>query len=134
IENPTMSDDEYGECVGNCSCYLRFSDKDISPIKIENCIGGTPENLGDLNNDGTNEIGIYVNWWSSLGSRYQVYTFKNGEWKYLVKPISTHCHSCPENYKPIAKDRNSKGNVIIKYTEMSENGEFILKSKSLKVN
>ncbi|WP_100609978.1 hypothetical protein [Confluentibacter lentus] len=133
IEKPTFAD-EYGECIGNCNCYLKFTNENITPIKIENCIGGIPENLDDLNNNGNDEIGIQVNWWSPLGGRYQVFTFKNGEWKYLVDPISTHCYSCPENYKPIEKDPDIEGNVIIRYTEMLQDGEFTLKSKSIKVD
>jgi len=69
-----------------------------------------------------------------LGGRYFVYSLKNGKWKYLVEPISTHCNTCEEDLKPIKKDPNVDGNVIIKYTEMFEVGYFILKSKSIKVD
>lgn len=138
IENPKFPEDPpegaYGNCIGKCGCYLKFSNKNIPSIKIENCIGGKPVNEGDLNNDGTDEIGISPNWWSSLGEHYEVYTFKNGKWKYLVDPIPIHCNTCQENFKPIEKDPNYYGYVIIRYTEMSEEGNFILKTKSIKVD
>lgn len=134
IENPTISDDELGICVEKCDCYLKFSNKNITSIKIENCIEGKPVNEGDLNNDGIDEIGILPLWFSSCWGNYRVYTFKNGKWKYLVDPIATHCNTWTENFKPIEKDPNIDGNVIIRYTEMSEEGGFILKTKSIKVD
>ncbi len=127
-------EDVYGDCLGKCDCYLKFSDKNIPSIKIENCIGGEPENLGDLNNNGIDEIGILPQWWTSCWMNYKVYTFKNGNWKYLVEPIQTHCNSWTENFKIIEKDPNIDGNVIIRYTEMSDNMDFVPKIKSIKVN
>jgi hypothetical protein len=43
------------------------------------------KNEGDLNNDGTDEVGLIVDWadWSNINS-YQVYTYKNNEWKEIL--------------------------------------------------
>lgn len=129
-----LPEDVFGDCVGNCDCYIKFSNDNIPSIKIENCIAGEPENLGDLNNDGIDEIGVLPQWWTSCWMNYEVYTFKNGKWKYLVDPIKTHCNSWTENFRIIEKDPNINGNVIIRYTEMSEDLGFITKTKSIKVD
>ena len=134
VVGPIEEGDDVQDCVGKCVCYLKFSNNNIPSIIIENCIGGKPVSLGDLNNDGTDEIGILPQWWSSCWMSYKVYTFKNGNWKYLVEPIKTHCNSWTENFKIIEKDPKIDGNVIIRYTEMSEDMDFITKTKSIKVD
>lgn len=132
---PIEEGDDIQDCVGKCDCYLKFSNNNIPSIKLENCIGGKPVSLGDLNNDGTDEIGILPQWWSSCWMSYKVYTLKNGEWKYLVDPIRTHCNSWTENFKIIEKDPNINGNVIIRYNDFNDpDNPFIPKTKSIKVH
>lgn len=41
------------DCLSKFTRYINFSDPTIPPIKVENCIGGIPTNLGDLNKNGT---------------------------------------------------------------------------------
>ncbi len=125
------SEESIGECDGNCECYLKFSDNNIPSIKIENCIGGFPVNEGDLNDDGADEIGILPDWWTSCWRDYEVFTFRNGNWKYLVEPFPTHCNQWDNGTKAIVKDLNKSGYVIIKYS-VHTGTDIITKTKSLK--
>ena len=111
-----QNEDNFGDCDGLCECYLMFSNDKIPPIKLENCIGGTPVNEGDLNNDGADEIGILPEWWTSCWRDYHVYTFRNNEWKYVVAPFATHCNQWEEGVDAIKKDDSKQGYVIINYS------------------
>lgn len=120
------------DCVGDCSSYIKFSDTSIPEIKVENCIGGTPNNLGDLNKNGTDEIGLLPDWFTSCWKGYYVWTLKNNNWIYAVEPFSTHCNQWEEGVKPIEIDQNNEGYVIIRYSEMTDD-EIKTKSKSVRI-
>lgn len=126
------SEDNFGECIGECTCYIEFSDKSIPSIKLESCIGGSPVNEGDLNDDGTDEIGILPNWWTSCWSAYYVFTLKNGKWENLVKPISTHCDQWDKDIEVISKTSQKPGYVTINYSELSDDG-IVVKTKQVKL-
>ncbi len=125
-----QNEDNFGECDGPCECYLMFSNDNIPSIKLENCIGGTPVNEGDLNNDGADEIGILPDWWTSCWREYQVYTFRNNKWKYVVAPFSTHCNQWEEGVDAIIKDHSRPGYVIINYSHLTED-DIVTISKSV---
>ncbi len=112
------------ECIGECTCFIKFSDSNIPAIKIEKCIGGTPEILGDLDGNGTTEIGITPDWWTSCWRSYYVYTFANGKWQLLVKPFSTHCNLFDDlekqNAKIIEPVPGKSDMFIIRYSKYHE--------------
>ena len=128
---PPKIDEEGIGCVGECICYLKFSDKSIPSIKIKDCIGGVPQNEGDLNDNGTDEIGLLPDWFTSCWRSYYVYTF-NSNWIYAVDPIRTHCNQWDEGIKPIEKDFNKKGYVIVHYSEHTGD-DIVTKSKSVPI-
>ncbi len=117
-------------CKGLCDSWIRFSDPAIPPIKIENCIGGIPVNLGDLNKNGGDEIGLLPDWFTSCWRNYFVWTLKNKAWVYAVPPIETHCNQWEGGVWPIEIDPKIKGNVIIRYSEMVDTA-IVLKTKSV---
>ncbi len=125
--------EDFGECQGDCSCYINFSDNNIPPIYIENCIGGYPVNEGDLNNDGSDEIGILPDWWTSYWKGYFVYTLKDGKWQYLVQPISTHISQWQDGVDAIYKTPNKNGYVTINQSIFNEYG-IIVESVEVKVD
>ena len=45
---------------------------------------------GDLDGNGTDELGVYTDWHSSNWSGFYVYTFTDGEWKQLIPTIDIH--------------------------------------------
>jgi hypothetical protein len=128
---PQLNADETG-CIGGCVVTLKFSDPSIPVIKIKDCIGGTPVNLGDLDNDGKDEIGILRDWFTSCWRSFEVYTFKNGKWEFAVPPISTHCNQWEANLKPIVKAPQKKGFVKITYSVLVDSG-IAVKTKIIPV-
>jgi hypothetical protein len=128
---PKLTNDEMN-CVGSCASYIKFSDSRIHDIKIEDCIGGSPYNHGDLNGNGTDEIGLLPGWFTSCWRDYLVWTFKNGNWIYAVDPITTHCNLWDSGVEPIAIDRNRPGNVLIHFSEYTEE-DIIILSKSVPI-
>ena len=85
-------EDHFMECEGDCNCLIMFSDSNIPPIEVETCIGGKPKIYGDLDGNGTIEIGIWPWWWTSCWHTFYIYTLENGEWKDFVEPFPVHCN------------------------------------------
>ncbi|NDC42084.1 MAG: hypothetical protein EBZ77_11135, partial [Chitinophagia bacterium] len=127
---PETTDDM--DCKGPCTCVLRFSDRSIPDIKLESCIGGIPVNHGDLNLNGTDELGILPSWFTSCWRAYQVFTLINNKWTFAVEPFSTHCQQWEDGVVPILKDPKVPGNALIHYMVMGDE-DFKLKTKSVKV-
>lgn len=116
----------------SCTSYIRFSNKAIPEIRLVNCLNGGVDILGDLNNDGKDEIGINPQWWTSCWSGYHVFTLKNGQWINAVPVISTHCNQWEQGVKVIQKDPKKPGNVIIHYSELTED-DIVTKTKSIPI-
>lgn len=127
---PAKIDETEMNCENNkCESILRFSN-DIEEVILPNCIGGVLENLGDLNNDNTSEIGFYPDWFQGYWKNYIVYRFKNESMGLLVDPIPTYVEQRQENITPIQKDPNNINNVIITYTNEKD---FKVITKSVKM-
>ncbi len=125
-------EENFGECQGECNCMLRFSDASIPAIELSMCIGGLPENKGDLNGDGTDEIGILPDWWTSCWRSYFVYTLKAQNWEHLVAPITTHCTQWDDGFGFIQKHPSKKGYVLIEYSIWEEE-DIHVRKKAIKI-
>ncbi|MDR2683857.1 MAG: hypothetical protein LBB53_00560 [Prevotellaceae bacterium] len=112
-------------------CKIRFSGV-IPPIIVSACLGGSPVNEGDLNDDGTDEVGLLPIWESSCWKGYFVYTFKDNTWVEAFEPVSTHCIQWEKNILPVVKDSTRKGYVFINYSELTDEG-IEVKTKNLKL-
>jgi hypothetical protein len=112
-------------------CKIRFSGA-IPPLIVSTCLGGSPINEGDLNNDGADEVGLLPIWESSCWKGYFVYTFKDNQWLEALEPISTHCIQWEKNILPIVKDSTRKGYVFVNYSELTDDG-IEVKTKSVKL-
>ena len=120
------------DCLGDCKSYIEFSDTKIPSIKVENCIGGVPTNLGDLNNNGTDEIGLLPEWFSSNWCAYYVWSYIRGKWVEAVPPFSTYTSQWEKGVIPIEVDKIKKGNVIIRYSDFI-NDDIVTFSKSVRI-
>jgi hypothetical protein len=128
---PQTSDSSM-DCIGDCDCFIRFSDSAIPSITVHDCIGGLPTNRHDLNENGTDEIGLLPDWFTSCWHDYCVWTFIKGKWQYAVTPFSTHCEQWDNGIVPIEKDKKHPGKAIIRYMEIGD-GTFKLRQKSVSV-
>jgi hypothetical protein len=129
---PQLTSDNMS-CVGKCVSLIEFSNNHIRPITVNGCIGGEPVNLGDLNNNGNDEIGVLPEWFTSCWRSYLVYTYKQGKWVYAVPPFPVHCNTVEEDLPLIEKDTTVTGRVLIRYSEI-EDSEIVTKTKSILIN
>lgn len=120
------------ECKGGCTSVMKFSKATLPAIEQENCIEGTPDNLGDLNEDGGDEIGLLPQRFMGCWAGYYVYTYRAGRWRPLVEPFSTYCNQWEDNVIPIEKDPAKKGYVLIRYTDSADT-TFTVQTKSVPV-
>lgn len=107
--------------------YIKFSKKSISAIKIKDCIGGKLQNLGDINGDKRDDIGLWYDWLSSDWHPYGALIFRNGTWSMVSKPLEIHSmmwNIKGKNFKPIQKA--GLGKVKIYYNTWSKDYEQIL--------
>ena len=126
-------EDRFMECEGDCNCLIMFSDDSILPIEVESCIGGMPDVLGDLDGNGTIEIGIWPHWWTSCWHSYYIYTFVNGGWTFFVEPFSVHCNLMDELEGPIIEAVDDKKDMfLIKYSDFDEEDGIVTKTKKVK--
>lgn len=129
---PKLTEDEMS-CIGECNSVIKFSEKSIPNIKIKNCIGGHPVNLGDLNQNGGDEIGLRPDWFTSAWMAYYVWTYNKNKWIYAIEPLSTHIIQWEKGIIPIEIDVEKYGYVIIRYCEMTdEDIDIVTKSVPIK--
>ncbi|SDP98060.1 hypothetical protein SAMN05428975_4600 [Mucilaginibacter sp. OK268] len=120
------------DCVGGCAIKIVSSNPEITALVIPNAIGGTITNLGDLNDNGTDEIGILPEWFTSCWSPYYVYTLAHRHWQEVVPSFSTHCNQWEADVKPIEKAPGKKGYVVIRYSAF-EKEDIVTKTKILPI-
>jgi hypothetical protein len=126
------TDPECQDCKDNYTSYIKFSDIHFPSIKVKDCIGGTLTNLGDLNKNGTDEIGFLPWKYAGCWSAYNVYTLETNQWVFAVEPFPTHCDQWEDGANPIGIDSNKAGNVIISYSELVDS-DIVVKTKSVPI-
>ena len=98
--------------------YIRFSKSSIPPIKVQDCVGGHLQNLGDLNGDKRDEIGLWFGWPTSFWHSYKSWMLKGRKWRQVTDPFTVHITLWDKygfNFKPIKKINNQK--VRVYYSE-----------------
>ncbi len=122
------------EKENHSNSYVSFSNSKIPHIPVQNCIGGIIANEKDLNNDGSDEIGILPYWWTSDWMEYFVYCLNKNAWQQLVNPISVKGSMYDEGIDVIKKHPAKFGQVIIQYSTSNDSGEWIVKEKIERIN
>ena len=80
-------------CVdNNCFNKITFSCK-IPEIYFDNSVWGYIENIGDLNNDGYNELIFSPGWFSSCWGQLYIYNFDGNKW---TKATNVSYRRCEE--------------------------------------
>jgi hypothetical protein len=143
-EGPTVAGDFNGDGIVdymwlemfefNGEGEIRFSG-DIPPLILDYVgLGGIPFNEGDLNDDGTDEIGFRPTPEMGVGKMHHVYTFKKNKWVELLSVYIRQEHLA-EVY-PVVKDSTRKGYVIINSSEWIDTDDYIghvIKTESVKL-
>lgn len=99
--------------------FLSSNNKSIPKIELYGCDSASPKlvNEGDLDGNGTCEVGYIHTWTMSQWRYYRIFTLVKNEWKYLVKgdyldtPLWFR-HSGVE----VAEPGKQKGTVLIHYS------------------
>ena len=102
-------------------CCIRFGDDNI-PALYPAWVTSNLTNEGDLNGDGTDEIGFLVREGPSYWGEYRVYTSDAGSWRELVS-VSHHEDWNPAPYQELVQaNPDDAGSLIIKNTDFAEDG------------
>lgn len=83
---------------------------------------------GDLDGNGTDEFGIRREAEAGTWDNYCVYTYDNGEWKYLIEPIwtySTHFYTDLNECKDVVEPTNQSGLVRVRFSDI-HNDDFCI--------
>lgn len=131
VIKPKLDKTGYG-CIGKCEAQIVCSDAAIKPVSVGHSIGGTLTNLGDLNDDGKDDLGILPDWFIGCWAAYHVYGLANNQWHEMVPSFSMHCIQWDEKGNPIEKVPGKKGYVKIRYSK-SEKEKIVVKTKIVKL-
>lgn len=118
---PKLTDSMY-VCEGECNCSLKSDAPGTKVYEIGQCIGGYPANEGDLDGNGTDEIRIIPEWWSSCWMRCIVLTLDNGKWRKLIPSFSVHCVQWEDGTDYISADPENPGTVIVRESVLEDDG------------
>lgn len=76
---------------------------------------------GDSGGNGTDEFGVKRETDAGTWDNYCVYTYDNGEWKYLIEPIWTYCehfHADLNKGADVVERTNQSGYVTIRFSDI----------------
>lgn len=129
IESPEIIEKTEGttdsiSCKDGCKSIIYFSNKEISPITINNSYTSSLDNLKDLNEDGSDEIGF----WNYTETAKSLYVFDAENNKLLLPAlfINTTVHKKLKLIDVLKKSGPSK----LRVTEsVEENGKWTLKTR-----
>ena len=111
-------------------CKIHFSDDTLTRIQLV-YVGCNLVNEGDLNGDGSDELGFFNVVGNTRWGYYSVLTFVDGEWHELVC-ISHNASWNPAPYQDLVrKDSYNYGHVIVKDIRLDDGKIF---DKSVKID
>lgn len=117
------------ECVSkNCTVKIKFTDN-IPDLNIEQSLGIFILETVDLNNDHSNEILLFSEWFEGYWGNIYVWSFKNGKWKELARTKAFL--SDEKDYKDRVIESNSQFYLIGDSWDDSKGGviERVIKVK-----
>lgn len=84
---------------------------------------------GDLDGNGTDEFGVRRETDAGTWDNYCVYTYDNGEWKYLIKPIwtySDHFYTDLNKGAGVVERANQSGYVTVRFSDIRNDAFCII--------
>lgn len=100
----------------NYHCIMYSSNKLIPKLDLYYNIAPKLVNEGDLDGNGTTEVGILDTWYSSACRMYRIYTLHNNRWYYLIPPLYTAANLRASGLE-LAEPTNEKNKIRIRYCE-----------------
>jgi hypothetical protein len=97
-----------------CKGLLSFSDDEVKPLDLGNCCGGTFKNEGDLDGNGTDEIGVMCSKAVSGCRYYYVFTYGGNDWKLLIPPIESSLSMREAGIVLVEKDNKNEGHIVVR--------------------
>ena len=101
-----------------CRYYIASPNKHIPKIEIQGTNVAPPKlvNEGDLDGNGTCEVGYLDTWNCSQWRYYRIFTLRNGEWRNLIDGdyLST-CGMFRQSGFEVAEPGLAKGTVLVHY-------------------
>lgn len=88
----------------------------IPTLRLENTICPLLVNEGDLDGNGTTEVGILDTWNASSCRLYRIYTLKDNKWCYLIAPLETS-ESVRASGMELAEPTGIKNKIRVRYAD-----------------
>lgn len=98
-------------------------------IIFENAVAGSVENIGDIDNDGFDEIVIAPSWMIGCWGRLHFYSYKKNTWKKAGSVAQNICNE--ESFLTLIK-RKGKNKILVE-EQVWEDGDRVTKIKTLKI-
>lgn len=92
------------------------SNPNIPVIKLENTLCPLLVNEGDLDGNGTTEVGVLDTWHTSSCRLYRIYTLKDNKWCYLIAPLETS-ESVRASGMELAEPTGIKNKIRVRYAD-----------------
>ena len=96
------------------------SNPEIPILTLKNTISPLLVNEGDLDGNGTTEIGILDTWLTSSCRLYRIYTLKENAWYYITPHLETSLNIRASGVE-LAEPSNVKGKIRVRYSNMEAN-------------
>lgn len=122
--------------IDSCTVEIRSVSNRIRPLQIDNVWGIFVVQEGDLDGDGTDEIGIRTEGFMGNWRDYNVYTYRKGSWNLLIPPVivyATDFYETLSQGEGVVKPSKKKGYVDVCFSSW-RNDDICLVDTVIKVN
>lgn len=104
------------EQVDSVNFKVICSNPEIPVLELKYTICPRLVNEGDLDGNGSSEIGILDTWMCSSCRLYRIYTLRDNKWFYLVPPLETSTNIRASGVE-LAEPTGKKGEVRVRYAD-----------------
>lgn len=127
VIKPKVSAD--GSCRGPCLMKIIFSDNKVKPFSDTATGALQLINLGDLDNDGNDEIGLLPDWFSSCWRGYNIYSYKKSKWA----PVAGFMTYCEQWSKPIIIKKIKPGMIKVISADFNADHGVVYRNEVIKL-
>ncbi len=107
---------------------VRDTKNKLKPLVILSTFSARMIYEGDLDKNGTDEFGLRRENIAGTWDCYNIFTYENGEWKYLIEPVftySTDFYGIFDMGRDVAEPTNKKGKIRIRYTDGADDFRIV---------